>query len=607
MTVGTASGRPAVEVEHVVGRSDWLGADPASGVGAVHEGCDVQVLIDAPAYYAQLREAVQAAGDGDLICWAGFQSGLGTPVPVADEPPAPGFARRTPQPDDVTWGELLAGAVRRGARLRVLLNLHPEPSGAYRESNLEVVQALNRLPRTGAVNDFRYLHVNGTHHQKLVVVHTAAGLTAFVATMDVRAQRIEERWCEVAVRLRGAAARDVYTVFHDRWVEHDATLALLDPDRRDVPSPGSLRVGPTDGHAPDAPVGPAEGHAPDVPLGPAAGHAQVQVSTTYGNPGRPHPFGRRRSLPPTQVLNTPHVLTLSRRPPLSSGNDFFTGRDPAAPPLLAAAAAQAPGYAFAPHGRHAVYDQLRAALARPSRTIYLEDQYLVADEPMGDLPSMLDLLVARVSDPSFESLVVLTTRVAEINRSFLGLGAAHRRAFVRRLVAAGGSKVLVCHYRSNADLGTGLRPPSAAPFYVHSKTWVFDDELLVTGSANCNRRGYSHDSELDVAVVDPTLVAQTRRRLWVRRLNAGLAAPVVTEDDVADPVAAARFWAQPERLGLAVQNHRIGLTSFLAGAPTRVPSLLGDLATARLAQVYKISPARLPRWLWDVVVDPEGT
>ncbi|MBU4214335.1 MAG: hypothetical protein KJ792_06740 [Actinobacteria bacterium] len=342
-------------------------------------------------------------------------------------------------------------------------------------------------------------------------------------------------------------------------------------------------------------------------MGAVEGRAQVQVSTTYGNPGRPHPFGRRRTVPSSQVLNTPHTLTLSRRPPLRSGNDFFTGKDPAAPPLLAAAAAQAPTYAFAPHGRHAVYAQLRAALARPSRTIYLEDQYLVADEPMGDLPSMLDLLVARVADPAFESLVVLTTRVAEINRSFLGLGAAHRRAFVRRLVAAGGSKVLVCHYRSNADLGTGLRPTAAAPFYVHSKTWVFDDELLVTGSANCNRRGYSHDSELDVAVVDPVAVAQARRRLWVRRLNAGLAAPVVTEDDVADPVAAARFWAQPERSGLAVQNHRIGLTSFLAGAPTHVPSLLGDLATARLAQVYKISPARLPRWLWDAVVDPEGT
>ncbi|MCG2798352.1 MAG: phospholipase D-like domain-containing protein [Cellulomonas sp.] len=567
----------------MVGRSDWLSADPATGVGAVHHRTDVQVLIDASEYYAKLREAVQAAGEGDLICWAGFQSGLGTPMPVADEQPPSGFARRSPRPDDVTWDDLLAAAAGRGARLRVLLNLHPEPSRAYRQSNLEVVQALNRLPRTGAVNDFRYLHLNGTHHQKLVVVHTAAGLTAFVATMDVRAQRIEQRWCEMAVRLHGSAARDVYTVFHDRWVEHDATLALLDRDRRDLPSPGSLRVGPADGHA------------------------QVQVSTTYGNPSRPHPYGRRRTVPGTQVVNAPHTVTLSQRPPLRSGNDFFTGKDPAAPPLLAAAARQGPTYAFAPHGRHAVYDQLRAALARPSRTIYLEDQYLVADEPMGDLPSMLDLLVARVSDPTFESLVVLTTRVAEINRSFLGLGAAHRRAFVRRLVAAGGSKVLVCHYRSNADLGTGLRPAAAAPFYVHSKTWVFDDELLVTGSANCNRRGYSHDSELDVAVVDPTTVARARRRLWVRRLNAGLASPVVTEDDVADPVAAARIWAQPERYGLTVQNHRIGLTSFLAGAPTRVPRVLGDLATARLARVYQISPARLPRWLWDAVVDPEGT
>lgn len=38
--------------------------------------------------------------------------------------------------------------------------------------------------------------------------------------------------------------------------------------------------------------------------------------------------------------------------------------------------------------------------------------------------------------------------------------------------------------------------------YVHSKCWVFDDELAVIGSANCNRRGYQHDSEVDAFIFD---------------------------------------------------------------------------------------------------------
>jgi len=40
--------------------------------------------------------------------------------------------------------------------------------------------------------------------------------------------------------------------------------------------------------------------------------------------------------------------------------------------------------------------------------------------------------------------------------------------------------------------------------YVHSKCWVIDDELAVIGSANCNRRGYQHDSEADAFIFDET-------------------------------------------------------------------------------------------------------
>src|SRR5208337_1953172 len=88
---------------------------------------------------------------------------------------------------------------------------------------------------------------------------------------------------------------------------------------------------------------------------------------------------------------------------------------------------------------------------------------------------------------------------------------AHHRLPVAALWGAGTT--------SSSD-GQFFRSEGNSPFYVHSKTWIFDDEFLISGSANCNRRGYSHDSELDFAVCSPTtdFVKQTRIRLWRRRL-----------------------------------------------------------------------------------------
>lgn len=62
--------------------------------------------------------------------------------------------------------------------------------------------------------------------------------------------------------------------------------------------------------------------------------------------------------------------------------------------------------------------------------------------------------------------------------------------------------------------------------WVHSKTWVFDDQLAIVGSANVNRRGFSHDSEAGVAFGDrdgSRLVPTFRQSLW--SLALGPAAP----------------------------------------------------------------------------------
>lgn len=83
------------------------------------------------------------------------------------------------------------------------------------------------------------------------------------------------------------------------------------------------------------------------------------------------------------------------------------------------------------------------------------------------------------------------------------------------------------------------------PCYVHAKIWVFDDEMAIIGSANCNRRGLSSDSEANVCILDApyegdSIAKALRKRLWVEHLG-------VEAKDVDDPVKSAKLWQEKRK------------------------------------------------------------
>jgi hypothetical protein len=117
--------------------------------------------------------------------------------------------------------------------------------------------------------------------------------------------------------------------------------------------------------------------------------------------------------------------------------------------------------------------------------------------------------------------------------------AAARERFLEAISAGGPGKVHVYNPLFGID-GCGT--------YVHAKTWIFDDRFAIIGSANCNRRSLTHDSESSAGIYDGsnnnvltyTFAHRLRIKLWAHHLGLdderGYA-------ELADGVASADEWS----------------------------------------------------------------
>ena len=145
-----------------------------------------------------------------------------------------------------------------------------------------------------------------------------------------------------------------------------------------------------------------------------------------------------------------------------------------------------PPYPFAPNGERSIARFYRKAFARARSSIYVEDQYLWSREVAHVYAEALR------RSPDLRIIIVVPRYP---DRDGVISGPAHevgQEEALGSLREAGGDRVAVY------DLENGL----GAPIYLHAKVVIVDDVVAVIGSDNMNRRSWTHDSELSIAVLD---------------------------------------------------------------------------------------------------------
>jgi phosphatidylserine/phosphatidylglycerophosphate/cardiolipin synthase-like enzyme len=224
-------------------------------------------------------------------------------------------------------------------------------------------------------------------------------------------------------------------------------------------------------------------------------------------------------------------------------------------------------YSFAPNGERSARAMVLNAISQSKRFIYIEDQYLF------DM-SISDALKAAL--PNISKLIILINEAAYTRDQ--RQTCYRRKLFIDNLT--GGKqpptdKVIVCQNRvtDKAD--------ERVPF-VHSKTFIFDDKFAIVGSANINRRGYTHDSEQSVGIFDTNkkkkffFAHELRMNLWAKLL-------ALRPIDLVDPIASSVHWSSPT-------GHIMTYTVDQQDPPLKFPENL------------------VPKdVLWDQGLDPDGS
>jgi phosphatidylserine/phosphatidylglycerophosphate/cardiolipin synthase-like enzyme len=380
--------------------------------------------------------------------------------------------------------DLFAAASQRGVQVRAMLWDQRPLSGQNRAE----VQHINALPNGAAIydnytfSDSSLVNV-GSHHQKVLIVKGEEGLIGFCGGVDINPNRVLAS-PPTASRGSGSGSGGGGDPLHDVHcqITGPSTFDLLSTFiRRWYAHPEHISH--------DRRKGDLRGCQERVPSAVAAGagsggantaNCAVRITRTY-------------QLPPASPWR------------------------------------QLPGVR---RGRRelSIRQSLRAAIQNARRFIYMEDQYLTNLEAA----ALLNAALAHIDH--------LTILIADSSLSDMpGIWAARARFIDRLTRGPFGHKAHVFILSSPPNL-PGTRATFGPHTYVHAKTWIFDDEVAVIGSANCNNRGWTHDSELNAVIFetatpeDLTFAQRLRMRLWSEHLG-------VTPEAVRDVNAGVVLWA----------------------------------------------------------------
>jgi phosphatidylserine/phosphatidylglycerophosphate/cardiolipin synthase-like enzyme len=252
--------------------------------------------------------------------------------------------------------------------------------------------------------------------------------------------------------------------------------------------------------------------------------------------------------------------------------------------------AKRPPYPFAPDGERSIARMYSKALARARSFIYVEDQYLWSEE----IASLFEAALTRSPDLR---LIVVVPRHPDRNGVLSGpTNRLGQLAAMDRLARAGGDRIAV--YDLENERGDAI--------YVHAKTVVIDDVFVMLGSDNLNRRSWTHDSELSIAVLDEEedereprdpaglgdgarrFARDLRLRLWREHLGTSV------DDGLLDPHEAFDRWREAAD---ALDGWHEG----------------GERGERPAGRVRRHAPQPVPAWqrvwawpLYRTIVDPDG-
>ena len=148
--------------------------------------------------------------------------------------------------------------------------------------------------------------------------------------------------------------------------------------------------------------------------------------------------------------------------------------------------AKRPPYPFAPDGERSIARMYSKALERARSSIYVEDQYFWSEE----IAALYEAALKRAPDLR---IIVVVPRHPDRNGRISGpTNRLGQLTMMKTLSEAGGDRFAV--YDLENEQGTAI--------YVHAKVVVIDDVLAMIGSDNMNRRSWTHDSELSIAILD---------------------------------------------------------------------------------------------------------